>query len=303
MAADSDYADEWKDIDVLFLIWSTESNPFHGVVRTGALDAAKQQGINIDVQYGNEDPINQNNILELAIANEVDGIVTTVPNDDAFDEVLCRAVEAGIPVILHNIEDSKGKDGGTCRFAFVGQSFQSAGYAIGKRMIDEHGLKEGDVVFTPVEVPEAVYASERHKGVEKALEEAGVKTELLGVGVDQANARSLMTQYLLGHPDTAAVIGLGQTPTSQAVAAIREAGLDIPAGGFDVSQSIVEDIESGDLTATVDQQPYSQGYFSVAQMALLLKYGLYPSDMDTGGDGLIDSSNTGFLGRWAGETR
>jgi simple sugar transport system substrate-binding protein len=302
-AADKDHRDEWSKMNVLFLIWSQSSNAFFAPVVNGAKDAAEQQGINIDIKYGEEDPVNQNNILETAIANKVDGIITTVANDQAFDKVLCKAAAAGIPVILNNIEDSQGKDGGTCRLAFIGQSFEDAGYAIGKRMIDEHGLKSGDLVFTPVEAPEAVYAVKRHAGVKKAMDEIGAKTEVLGTGNDTGQALTLMTQYLLGHPETKAVIGLGQTPTSQAAAAIREAGLKIPAGGFDTSSSIMEDIESGALTATVDQQPYSQGYFSVTQMALRLKYGLYPSDMNTGGDGLIDKTNTAMVKKWAGETR
>src|SRR5271166_3115411 len=112
-----------------------------------------------------------------------------------------------------------------------------------------------------------------------------------------------MTQYLLGHSDTAAVIGLGQTPTSQAVQAIKDAGLKIPAGGFDISQDILDDITAGRLTATVDQQPYSQGYFAVTQLALNLKYGLYLSEMDTGGSGLVDKTNYKSAVKWAGPVR
>jgi len=139
--------------------------------------------------------------------------------------------------------------------------------------------------------------------VKKAMDEIGATTEILGTGNDHAQALNLMTQYLLGHPDTAAVIGLGQTPTSQAVQAIKDAGLKIPAGGFDVSKEILEQIKDGQLTATVDQQPYSQGYFAVTQLALNIKYGLYPSEMDTGGSGLIDKANYQYAEKWAGPVR
>jgi simple sugar transport system substrate-binding protein len=79
--------------------------------------------------------------------------------------------------------------------------------------------------------------------------------------------------------------------------------LKIPAGGFDVSKSILEDIANGALTATVDQQPYSQGYYAVTQLALNIKYGLYPSEMDTGGSGLIDKTNYQYAQKWAGPVR
>jgi ABC-type sugar transport system substrate-binding protein len=187
--------------------------------------------------------------------------------------------------------------------AFMGQNFVDAGYALGKRMIAEGHLKKGDKIFTPVEAPQATYAVQRHEGVQKALSEIGATSEILGVGNDSGQALSLMTQYLIGHPDTAAVIGLGQNPTSQAVQAIKDAGLKIPAGGFDVSKSILDDIKNGRLIATVDQQPYSQGFYAVTQLALNLKYGLWPSEMDTGGTGLVDKANYQYAEKWAGPVR
>jgi simple sugar transport system substrate-binding protein len=300
MAKDSDH--DWSNLDLLFLIWSQSSNPFFEAVVNGAQDAAEDQGVNIDVQYGEEDPVTQSNILETAIASGIDGIATIVADDNAYDDILCGAMDKGIPVVTFNIDDSEGAEG-TCRMAFMGQDFVETGYLIGQRMIEEHGLKSGDHVFTPVENPEGTYAVLRHAGVKQAMDEIGATTEILRVGNDHGEALNLMTQYLLGHADTAAVIGLGQTPTSQAVQAIKDAGVDIPVGGFDVSQSILEQIASGELTATVDQQPYSQGYYAVTQLALNLKYGLYPSEMDTGGSGLIDQSNYKLAQEWAGAVR
>ena len=300
VAADSEH--DWSDIDILFLIWSQSSNPFFEPVINGARDAAEDQGVKIDVQFGEEDPVVESNILETAIANGVEGIAINIADDNAYDDLMCKAMEMGIPVVTFNIDDSEGAKG-TCRMAFMGQNFVETGYLIGRRMIEEHGLKAGDHVFTPVEAPEGTYAVLRHEGVKKAMDEIGATTEILGTGNDHGNALNLMTQYLLGHPDTDAVIGLGQTPTSQAVQAIKDAGLSIPAGGFDVSKSILQDIADGALTATVDQQPYSQGYYAVTQVALAVKYGLFPSEMDTGGSGLVDKTNYQFAEKWAGSVR
>lgn len=295
---------DWSHINILFVPWSQSSNPFFEAVVNGAKDAALQQGVNIDVQFGEEDQQHQLGILETGIANKVSAIAVNIADDNAYIDVLCKAMNEGIPVVTFNIDDSRhGAPGSTCRMAFMGQNFVDAGYVLGKRMIAEHGLKKGDVVFTPVEAPQATYAVERHAGVQKALDEIGATSEILGTGNDHAQALNLMTQYLLGHPDTAAVIGLGQTPTSQAVQAIRDAGMSIPAGGFDVSSEILGNIKNGELTATVDQQPYSQGYYAVTQLALNLKYGLYPSEMDTGGTGLIDKSNFEKAVEWAGPVR
>ena len=302
MAFDADHKEEWKNITILFVPWSQSSNSFFEAVVNGAKDAAEQQGVKLDIQFGEEDQKNQLGILETGIANGVSGIAVNVADDDAYDKLLCDAAAKGMPIVTFNIDDSKGADG-LCRMAFMGQDFVETGYLIGKRMIKDHGIKTGDHVFTPVEAPQATYAVLRHAGVKKAMDEVGATTEVLGTGNDHAQALNLMTQYLLGHPDTDAVVGLGQTPTSQAIQAIKDAGLKIPAGGFDVSQSILDNIKNGELTATVDQQPYSQGFYAVTQLALSIKYGLYPSEMDTGGLGLIDKTNYQFAEKWAGPVR
>ncbi|MER9856401.1 MULTISPECIES: substrate-binding domain-containing protein [unclassified Mesorhizobium] len=303
-AADADHKDEWSKINILFVPWSQSSNPFFEAVISGAKDAAAQQGVNIDVQFGEEDQQHQLGILETAIANKVTAIAVNISDDNAYIDVLCNAMKQNIPIVTFNIDDSRhGAAGSTCRLAFMGQNFTDAGYVLGKRMIEEHHLKKGDVVFTPVEAPQATYAVQRHAGVQKALEEIGATSEILGTGNDHAQALNLMTQYLLGHPKTAAVIGLGQTPTSQAVQSIKDAGLKIPSAGFDVSKEILDNIANGELTAAVDQQPYSQGYYAVTQLALYLKYGLYPSEMDTGGKGLIDKTNYKLAEKWAGPVR
>lgn len=302
MATDADHMEDWKKLTILFVPWSQSSNAFFEAVVNGAKDAAAQQGVNLDIKFGEEDMKNQLGILETGIANGVSGIAVNVSDDDAYDALLCDAAAKGIPIVTFNIDDSKGAEG-LCRMAFMGQNFVEAGYVLGKRMIKDHGLKSGDHVFTPVEAPQATYAVLRHDGVKKAMDEIGVTTEVLGTGNDHAQALTLMTQYLIGHPETDAVIGLGQTPTSQSVQAIKDAGLKIPAGGFDISQSILDNIKNGELTAAVDQQPYSQGFYAVTQLALNLKYGLFPSEMDTGGSGLVDKSNFEFAQKWAGPVR
>jgi simple sugar transport system substrate-binding protein len=303
-AADADHKADWGKLRILLVPWSQSSNAFFEAVVNGAKDAAAQQGVQLDIQFGEEDQSREKTILETAVANKVDGIAVNIADDNAYKEIMCKAMEQGIPVVTFNIDDSHhGAPGSSCRMAFLGQNFIDSGYVLGKRLITEGHLKKGDRVFTPVEAPQATYAVQRHEGVQKALSEIGATSEILGVGNDHAQALNLMTQYLLGHPDTAAVIGLGQTPTSQAAQAIKDAGLKIPAGGFDVSKEILDDIRDGRLIATVDQQPYSQGYYAVTQLALNLKYGLWPSEMDTGGSGLVDKSNYKSAVKWAGPVR
>lgn len=288
--------------DITMIMYSDASVEFFVPVVNGAMEAAELFGVNLDVQYGNDDPVTQNNLIETAIANQVDGIAVIIQDDEAFDETVCAAMDAGIAVVAFNVDDSQGA-AGNCRMAFMGQDFVETGYLIGRRMIEEHGLGEGDHVLASVEVPEAVYAVLRAEGFKRAMDEAGVSHELIGTGFNLADAQTVTVQYLLGHPETDAIVGLGSVNLSVAPAAAREAGMDIPMGGFDLTPDIIAGIEDGTITATVDQQPYSQGFYAVTQLVMYLKYGLYPSDMNTGGLGLVDATNVAKVKELVGTVR
>jgi len=287
---------------ITYIIYTDASHEFWIPSVKGANEAAELLGIDLDIQYGNSDPVTQNNLIETAIANQVDGIAVSIPDDDAYDETVCKAMEAGIPVVAFNVDDSEGAEG-NCRMAFMGQDFVETGYVIAKRMIEDHDIGEGDLVFTPVEWPEAVYANARFAGVQKALDEVGAHGEMVGTGGNLADVQTTEVQYLLGHPETKAIIALGAAPLTVAAKAVEEAKMNIPIGGFDLSEDIMAGIEDGTITATVDQQPYSQGFYPIAQLYLYLNYGLYPSDMNTGGLGLVDASNVATVKDLVGEYR
>lgn len=289
--------------DITLIIYTGPEVEFFVPVVNGAQEAAAMFGVNLDVQYGNGDPVTQTSLIETAVANQVDGIAVSLQDDNAFDEAVCAAVEGGIPVVSFNVDDSEGA-AGSCRLAFMGQNFVETGYLIAKRMIDEHGLTAGDHVLASVEAAEATYAVQRYEGFARAMDEAGITYELINTGFNLADAQTMTVEYLLGHPETKAIVGLGSVNLTVAPRAVEEAGMaDLPMGGFDLTADIIEGIENGTITATVDQQPYSQGFYAVAQLALYLKYGLFPSDMDTGGLGLVDATNVGTVKELTGTIR
>src|SRR5580704_2751781 len=143
IGADADHKAEWSKIHILLVPWSQSSNAFFEAVVNGAKEAAAQQGVNVDIQFGEEDQSREKTILETAVANKVDGIAVNIADDDAYKEVMCQAMAQGIPVVTFNIDDSHhGAPGSSCRMAFMGQNFVAAGYALGKRMIADGHLKK-----------------------------------------------------------------------------------------------------------------------------------------------------------------
>ncbi|HLZ81010.1 MAG TPA: substrate-binding domain-containing protein [Ktedonobacteraceae bacterium] len=274
---------------ILFEIKSGPSNSFFVPVVNGAKAAAALTGLKLQIQYGNDDDATIVSQMNTAIASNVVGIAVTVP-DAGLNKVVCDARAKNIAVVAFNTNGATGQ-GATCVQSFVGQDFVLSGALIAQRMINDGKIKPGDHVFCPVESPDQVYAVQRYQGVKQALDSIGAKCEVLGTGNDLAPAQSTLVSYLLGHPHTAAIIALGGTPLSVAPAAIKKANLNIPIGGFDLSPDILKAIKSGVINATVDQQPYTQGFQAVIELALYLKYGITPANINTSNRALIDSTN------------
>ena len=272
------------------IIFGTAGNPFFTKVVAGANEAARKLGCSVDVQFGDNDSARTNNIIETAISNRIDGIGTIISLDDAYDHTVKRAIAAGIPVISFNIDDSQGGEG-NARMAYIGQDMTTAGYLIAKRLVKTGKLKPGDIVVCPVEHPEAVYAKQRYNGVKRALDEAGVKSEVLSTGgISLEDTLNKLTQYLLGHRDTDAVVAMGGMPMEMTPQAIKDVGLDIPNAGFDITKRIARNIADGKSIATVDQQPFYQGFMTITQLYYYRKYGLMPCDINTGG-AMVDKTN------------
>ncbi len=274
---------------ILFEIQSTPSDSFFVPVVNGAKAAAAIAGLKLQVQYASGDDPTEVNQINTAIASGVAGIAVSIP-DAGMNKVVCDARAKNIAVVAFNIDGATGQ-GADCVQAFVGQDFVQSGQLIAQHMINLGQIKSGDHVFCPVESPNQVYAVERYAGVKQALQTIGATCEELGTGNDFGPAKATMVSYLLGHRQTAAIIGLGHTPLDQAPAAIKQVGLNIPIGGFDVTSDILSAIKSGVITATVDQQPYIQGFQSVMQLALYLKYGIAPANINTSTGALIDKTN------------
>lgn len=270
---------------------SATSNVFYQAVQKGMNDACAMVGADCQMLYvQNEMDIQQELAnFEAAIAQNVDGIMATMVNDDAYDEVVQRAIDAGIPVIAVTTDDSKGADG-NARLSFVGQSYRTAGYALSKEMATL--FPEGPVhVLLGVSAPGQNWAEARIAGIEDYLDEfkaanpgRQVTWERIDSGMDLAGTGARVAAYVTQRPETTAYLDAGFWEAGAAVA-IADLGLEpgkLLMGGFDTVPAALEQMKRGYVQRVVDQQPYLQGFLSVMQLHLINRYGLSGWDVDTG---------------------
>lgn len=291
-----------KDRKITFLLGQDPGDPFWTTIAQGAMDAAQLLNVELNMQTSSGDQTKYNDLIGSAVADKPAALAVVLDDPNKYTENVCAAQKAGIPVMTYNITQ-EGKVG-DCVRGFVGQDFEEVGYLLGQRLLaDNPDIGKGDVVLTPVEFPDQVYAVQRHAGVKRALDTVGARTEILGTGIEDSAALDKITQYLLGHKKTAAIVPLGGTPHRNLPKAMDDSGVKVPVVGFDLAPQIVNGIESGAITAAADQQGYVQGFQTVMQLGLLLDFGLSPASINSGGSGLVDKSNVEIAKDLAGKVR
>jgi simple sugar transport system substrate-binding protein len=270
-------------------------DPFWAVVRKGMEDAAAELGCRADIDLAGGDLAKQQKMFAEAVAAKPDGIALVINDDTAWDKPVVDALAAGIPVFGMNNDDTQGAAGNP-RLGYIGQMERRAGYMVGSRLFEEGKKKGIDLakahVAMPVEVPGAMYGVVRSEGIKDAMKEYGITSfEIIDAGgLEMATVEARETAYLVAHPETTFMIGLGGIVTDRLTDSLKAAGKkpgEVIAGGFDTTPATLTGIREGYVTATIDQQQYLQGYFAVYVLYLHKKYGLTPN-IDTGGF-LIDS--------------
>jgi len=230
-----------------------------------------------------------------------DGIALVINDDTAWDKPVEDALARGVNVIGMNNDDTKGA-AGNARLCYIGQNERRAGYMIARRLFEKGKELGWDLtkahVAMPVEVPGAMYGVVRSQGILDAMKEYGITSyEVIDAGgLESSTVESRETSYLLGHPETKFMIGLGGICTDRITDSLKAAGYkpgEIIGGGFDCCPGTLTGLKQGYMEATIDQQQYLQGYFAIYVLYLMKKYGFAPN-IDTGGY-LVDKDTIGWI--------
>ena len=281
-----------------FICHGGEENPFWATVYNGAVEAAKQ----CDVDFVMIRPKNEADIASVlanfkaTLAQKPDGIITTIPEPNMFDDVVKEALAMGIPVICANTDDPEGVQG-NARLSYIGQDLEQAGYFLAQTAIKDLPQGEKFHFLVPAEAPGLVWAESRARGITRALEEAGHTYERLDATMQMDVAQSRVQAYLQSRPETKGILCVGGIAPTGAAKAVQNLGKkpgEIIICGFDLLPEMLAQIQAGYIKFTVDQQPFLQGYLSVHQLYCMKTYGMSAWDVNTG-NAIVDASNAGLI--------
>jgi simple sugar transport system substrate-binding protein len=220
-----------------------------------------------------------------ALDEGVDGLALNVSESGAFASVIAEAKAQGVPCVAFNIDADRGASG---NLSYIAQDFSQAGQALGRRVVSR--IPRGVKALVTVHDDGVSALDERLAGVREALEAHGAEVVRLCVGQNPERGAKLILEALAERP-VSAIVGTGQADTEAAGLAASRLGANAPyVAGFDLSAGIVDLMAEGHIDATVDQQPYVQGFYPVVQLTLFLRFGLVPASMDAGA-AFIDRSN------------
>ncbi|MGV8984762.1 MAG: sugar ABC transporter substrate-binding protein [Cypionkella sp.] len=279
-------------LEIVFTVHSGASNTFWQAVQKGYEDACGKIAANCQMVYVQTDGSVQEQVanMQAALARKPDALITSIVDNNAFDDVIKRARDAGIIVIASNVDDLEGA-AGNARQAFVGQGFVPAGHSLAAAQWKNMPTAGPLHILVGVSAPGQNWSEQRALGVTnfldeqiKAHPELNITYEKIDSGTDLATTGDRVGAYLSAHPETNAYFDTGFWHAAVA-RVLADRGVPpgkVLLGGFDLVPEVLDQMKAGYIQVQVDQQPYMQGFMPVMEVYLAKTVGLAPSDIDTG---------------------
>jgi simple sugar transport system substrate-binding protein len=264
------------------MVTHSDEGSFWSVVKKGAQQAAKDEGVKLIWSPSNNDPQKEAQLIDAAISQKVDGLAVSVPNADAIKGSLAKAKDAGIPIITLNSGADQFKELGA--ITHVGQDEAIAGQAAGERFKSEGAKK----VLCVIHEQNNIGLQQRCDGVKQGF--GGDVTNLQVKGTaDVATTQTEIKSKLQADKSYDAVIALNPDIAVATSGAIKGASSEAKLATFDLNPQVIKGIKAGTIEFAVDQQQYLQGYLPIAFLKL------YKSNANTVGGGQPVLTGPGFV--------
>ena len=248
-----------EDISIVVNL-KTLSAEYWQVVKSGCDEAAAELGIEYDIQgaAAESEIAEQVAQIETQLGTGADAIVIA-PNDG--DAVIGALEASGFtgPVVFCDTDCAY-----EAKTAFVGTSNEDAAYKGGIYGVEKVGENIGAVIIYGQEGDNT--SNLRKSGYEKALAEKGVTPVAALSGNNTTDgATKAMEDLLNAYPDQINLVLCHNDDSAVGVLnACQAAGVEgVTIIGFNGDAFILDLIESGDVAATIAQQPKLMGYQAV----------------------------------------
>ncbi len=247
---------------------TNNASDFWTIARAGCNKAQEEiPNITVDFQIpGDGTAASQKRIIDDLLARGIDGIAIS-PVDPANETPMLNDV-AKQALLLTQDSDAPKSD----RACYVGTDNVAAGRQAGGLI--KEALPDGGKIMLFVGTLDAQNARDRYTGIKETL--AGSKIEIIDVrtdDTDRVRAKANVSDTLVKYPDIAGLVGLWSYNGPAIVNAVRDAQKNgkVKIICFDEEDETLAGVRSGDIFATVVQQPYEFGRQAMTLMAKVLR--------------------------------
>jgi ribose transport system substrate-binding protein len=278
-----------KRVDVIIKASDSE---FWQSMLAGAEKAGKDYGLDVGL-FGptSETDINQQvQLVENAISRGVDAIVVAPNSSDALNNVIERARDSGIKVIVADTPVTTRSEG------FIGTDNVKAAEQAGRRLCElarEAGNDAGDVMIAS-SVAGVQVLKDREAGFRTGLGTCpNLKVSLVRYNNNDLNtAASQVNDALTANPNLVGIFAANNVSGNGAARAIKDndAAERIPVVAFDTDPQENAALRDGSIDSLVVQNPYFFGYQGVLEAAMASVGNVPPLKLDPGAV-LADRSN------------
>ncbi len=267
---------------------STQNNPFFVTLVEGAKAAAAEAGVELIVVDAGDDASKQVNDIEDLVQKKVSVLIVNPVDSDAVTSAVQSAVNTGVKVIsADRVVNGVDID---CQIA----SDNVLGAELATQFIVDQ-LGEGAKVAELQGTNGASAAIDRGTGFHNI---ADVSLEVVAsqtANFDRTEGMNVMENMLQSNGDIQAVFAANDEMALGAVKAIAGAKKDIVVVGFDATDDAIASILSGEMDATIAQQPDLIGATAVETAIRLMNGESVPKSIPVEVT-LITAANAGNTG-------
>lgn len=252
---------------------------FFNKIEDGIRDAEKElKDYGVSVTYFHTKAVNdampQISLFEKILEKKYDGILIIPANPLLLQPHVDAAVQADIPVVTLNNDVPMSK-----RLCFVGEDSIRAGRVAGELM-GKFTCSRGKVAILSG-FSQASSLHERYEGFQKVLAEQYPGIEVIGPYEYFENiteAYETTKRLALDHPDLTGIFLTTTTGLESAANAIIDVGKEdkVKIIGFDINAHIENMMKQNVIHATIYQDPYGQGYYSLRILSKFIMDGKEP---------------------------
>lgn len=268
------------------VVLKTLSSEYWQRVAAGTDTAAAELGVKVEkLGPPTEDAVVQQiNMVEDALANNPDALVFSPSQPPTAVNVLKKAKEKGIPVIL---VDTPMPDDFTAYDSFIGTANYEAGQLGAKYLVESMNGAQANVVIIEG-APGNPTCGDRARGAESVFKDAGYNIVAFQPGYsDREKAYNVMQNILQTTSDIDIVFCANDDMALGAQRACKQAGVAAKVSGFDGNKSAISSIIAGDLFATIAQRPENMGKLGVEYAIKVLNGETVDKTVDAGVDIII----------------